>query len=110
MLNNGNGLCEHYEELRAQATGEYHSVATPRGLALLLHRGMVAWMLAWSECTPVIRTAATMSTNDKGNGLLNSLHSEVAVLLVSMALQAQRRCNYVRQRTTSEGQGEPSQT
>jgi len=89
MLNRGNSLCEQYEALRAQATGECPGIATPRGLALLLRRGMVAWMLAWSECAPVTRTTATISTNDKGNEKLGSLHSEVVMLLVSMALQAQ---------------------
>jgi hypothetical protein len=89
MLNNGNGLCEHYEALRAQATGECPGSATPRGLALLLRRGMPGWMLAWLDCVPVARTTATRTTNDKGTGLLDSLHSELAVLLANMALQAQ---------------------
>ena len=89
MLNRGDSLCEQYEALRAQATGECPGIATPRGLALLLRRGMPGWMSAWSECVPVTSTTVPMSTNDKGNGLLNSLHSEVAVLLVSMALQSQ---------------------
>jgi hypothetical protein len=90
MRNRGGSLREQYEALRAQATGECPGIATPRGLALLLRRGMPGWMLAWSDCVPVTRTTAPMSTNDKGNGLLNSLHLEVAVLLVSMALQAQK--------------------
>ena len=90
MLNRGNSLCEQYEALRAQATGECPGIATPRGLALLLRRGMVAWMLAWSDCVPVTRTTVTRTTNDKGTGLLGSLHSEVAVLLASMALQSQK--------------------
>jgi len=90
MLNNGNGLCEQYEALRSQATGECHGIATPRGLALLLRRGVPGWMSAWSDGVLVTRVTAPMSTNDKGNKLPNSLHSEVAVLLASMALQAQR--------------------
>ncbi len=90
MFNNGNGLCEQYEELRAQTTGEYRCIATSRGLALLLRHGMPGWMLAWSDCVPVTRTTATISTNDKGNGKLGSLHSEVAMLLVSMALASQK--------------------
>jgi len=90
MLNRGNSLCEQYEALRAQAIGECPGIATPQGLALFLRQGMAAWMLAWSECAPVTSTTAPMSTNDKGNGLLDSLHSEVAVLLASMALQSQK--------------------
>ena len=90
MLNRGNSLCEQYEALRAQATGEYPGIATPRGLALFLRQGMPGWMLAWSDCVLVTITTATMSTNDKGNALLGSLHSEVAMLLVSMALASQK--------------------
>jgi hypothetical protein len=90
MLNRGDSLCEQYEALRAQASGECPGIATPRGLALLLRRGMPDWMTAWSDCAPVTRTTAPMSTDDKGNRLLNSLHSEVAILLASMALQAQK--------------------
>ncbi len=90
MLNRGDSLCEQYEALRAQATGECPGITTPRGLALLLRQGMPTWMSAWSDCVPVTRTTATRSTNDKGNGLLGSLHSEVAMLLVSMALGSQK--------------------
>jgi hypothetical protein len=90
MLNRGESLCEQYEALRAQATGECPGIATPRGLALLLRRGMPGWMTAWLDCVPVTRTTAPMSTDDKGNRLLNSLHSEVAILLASMALHAQK--------------------
>lgn len=90
MLNRGKSLCEQYEALRAQATGECPGIATPRGLALLLRHGMPGWMLAWSDCVPVTRTTATISTNDKANGKLGSLHSEVAMLLVSMALASQK--------------------
>ncbi len=90
MRNKDNGLCEQYEALRAQATRECPGITTPRGLALLLRQGMPAWMLAWSDCVPVTRTTATRTTNDKGTGLLDSLHSEVAVLLASMALQSQK--------------------
>lgn len=85
-----NSLCEHYEDLRAQATGESPYIATPRGLALFLRCGMSAWMLAWSDHISVTRPTPTMSTNDEGNGLPDSLHSEVAALLASMALRVQK--------------------
>ena len=90
MLNNGHGLCEHYEALRAQATGGCRCIATPRGLALLLRGGMPAWMVAWSDCAPVTKTTAPRTTTDNGNGLIHSLHSEVAALLASMALQSRK--------------------
>lgn len=90
MLNRGDSLCEQYEALRAQAIGGCPGIPMPRGLALLLRRGMPGWMSAWSDCVPVTRTTAPMSTDDKGNRLPDSLHSRVAILLASMALQAQK--------------------
>jgi hypothetical protein len=90
MLKKGNNLCEHYEALRAQATGEYPGIATPRGLALFLRQGMPGWMLAWSDCALVTRTTAPRSPDDKENKRLDSLRSEVAMLLVSMALRTQQ--------------------
>ena len=96
MIHKDNNLCKHYEELRSQVTGEYSSIATPRGLALLLRCGLPAWISAWTDCLPVISSIAPSSLPDNGNERLDSLHSEVAVLLVSMALQAQKRYHDVR--------------
>ena len=39
MLNRGNSLCEQYETLRAQATGEYPGIATPSRLSFVLAPG-----------------------------------------------------------------------
>jgi hypothetical protein len=90
MLNRGNSLCEHYEALRAQATGEYRCIATPRGLALFLRQGMPGWMLAWLDCASVTRLATPEQPADKGNRLPGASHSEVAMVLVSMALRTQQ--------------------
>ena len=90
MLNRGNSLCEHYEALRAQATGGYPGIAASRGLALFLRQGMPGWMLAWSDCALVTRTTAPRSPDDKRNKLLDSLRAEVSMLLVSMALRTQQ--------------------
>ena len=90
MRQTDNNLCEHYEELRAQATGEYRCVATPRGLALFLRQGMPGWMLAWLDCASVTRLATPELPADKGNSLPGASHSEVVMVLVSMALRTQQ--------------------
>jgi hypothetical protein len=90
LQSRGNNLCEQYEALRAQATGQRPDITTPRGLALFLRQGMPAWISAWSDCAPVTSTTAPRVPNGKDSGLLSSSHSEVAVLLVNMALQAQK--------------------
>lgn len=90
MLLADNSLCESYEELRSQATGKNSLGATPRGLALFLHQGMPAWISAWSRCAPPIRTAMPNSPGVKDRLLLDALRTQVAVVLVSMALQAQK--------------------
>lgn len=83
-------LGEHYEQLRAQATGELPYLSTPRGLALFLRHGMPGWILAWSYCTPATRTTAPRSQDDRGSVLLESYAGEVAVLLANMALEAHK--------------------
>jgi len=90
MLNRGNSLCEQYETLRAQATGEYPGIATPRGLALFLRQGMPAWMSAWLDCASITRLVTPRLPADKGNGLPGASHPEVAMVLVSMALQTRK--------------------
>jgi len=50
-------MVDGYEELRRVALG----TAAPnnqRGLALLLHNGVTAWMQAWTEWTPLRPTPA----------------------------------------------------
>jgi hypothetical protein len=42
----GTGWAERYEQLRAHATSHAPVGVIPLGLALLQHRGMVAWMTA----------------------------------------------------------------
>lgn len=48
----GAGLAQAYESLRRQALAGGPGYAS--GLALLLHSGMLAWMRAWSQITPVL--------------------------------------------------------
>jgi len=85
----GNGLVQAYEELRRQALGGHHGHSS--GLALFIHRGMLAWMRAWSSVTPVL---APCPTSDWGAQHVSKdffpdhLHGEVTRVLVGMALGA----------------------
>lgn len=77
-----------YEALRAQAVGELPAV-TPRGLALLRHAGLVAWMTA---CPP-LAPASTLERPSGGNpGTPHvELGGELVRLLTEMALGSGRR-------------------
>ncbi len=82
-------LEESYEALRAQALGEIPST-TPRGLALLLRRGMAAWMRAGQprpRLTPAM--AAGHAQADRG---VAGVSGELVRLLAAMVLSRQRRC------------------
>lgn len=52
-------LAQGYEDLRNWAVGASAAGSVARGLALLLRRGMPAWMQAWLRHTPA--TAASHS-------------------------------------------------
>ena len=70
--------------------GGYSSIATPQGLALFLHQGMPAWISAWSYCAPAVRTIVPDSSGVKDSLLLDALRAQVAMVLASMAVQAQQ--------------------
>ena len=74
-----------YEELRAQATGGNRCLFTPRGLALFLRAGMVAWIRAWSEPTP-LGAGSTRATLARTRTLTAGARSEIAMVVACMAL------------------------
>ena len=71
------------------------SGAQGHGLALLMHRGVSAWMQAWSQCvappsvTVVVPLAPVQGLDDQGICPVQ-LHSEVATLLANMVLFARQ--------------------
>lgn len=81
---------ERYEALRAHATGEAPLGFVPLGLALLRHRGVVAWMAAESSGTG----PALLGPADRDRGRpsrrvgLDASRSELVRLLASTALLA----------------------
>jgi hypothetical protein len=81
----------HYEQLRRDATDMSSHVREGLGLALFLHRGMAAWMQAWSQCIDCVtpqalsRPATTPVPVDVRAqvatllaGIILSLHQEAA--------------------------------
>lgn len=90
----GAGLVQAYESLRRQAMAGGPGPAS--GLALLLHRGMLAWMRAWSQITPVLElrpAPASSSLEGLGGAETFPLHArgEMTRVLVGMALGAWAR-------------------
>ena len=79
-------MIARYEELRRIALGR--SGAQAQGLALLMRRGMSAWMQAWSQC--VAPPLAPAQSPDDQEVCPVQLHREVAMLLASMVLFARQ--------------------
>jgi hypothetical protein len=90
-------LVQMYEVLRAQATGQM-TLATPRGLALLLSSGLPAWMAACPPSTSANQPRSTASNNlDSGENLSKAgtgtgLGAELACVLTEMVLGHVQRC------------------
>ncbi len=78
----GAAMVERYEELRSQVLGLGELVSARRGWALLVRRGMLAWMCAWSSCSTA--PSDCPATSRTPHALSQS--SEVVQILVSMAL------------------------
>lgn len=81
------GLIARYEELRRQALGCFGSQA--QGLALLMRRGMSAWMQAWSQCVASPPSPAQPQQQTQEICPVQ-LHADVAALLASMVLFARQ--------------------
>jgi len=79
-------LIDRYEELRRQVLGRCG--AHGHGLALLMRRGMSAWMQAWSLC--VAGPPAPTKAPDDQETCPVELHREVATLLANMVLFARQ--------------------
>ena len=81
------GLIVRYEELRRQVLGRYG--AHGQGLALLMRRGMCAWMQAWSQCAAAPPPVPTQVPDDQQTCPV-ALHKEVTTILANMVLFARQ--------------------
>jgi hypothetical protein len=77
-------LC--YEQLREQAL---LGLSAGQGLALLLQRGMKAWIVAWSHCAEP-KAAPSLAMPVVRQHLPVQLHSELTVVLAGIALHSYR--------------------
>ena len=80
-------LAQGYEALRAEALGRLSAI-TPRGRAVLLHRGLVAWMRALPPATPAPRAGRSI---DAPAIVAAGVRRELVDVLTAMALGSGRR-------------------
>lgn len=83
---------ERYERLRAHATGDAPLGFIPLGLALLQHRGVVAWMTAEASSAAVGASGPAGRARDGGPGApLDARRGELVRLLAGAALHLATR-------------------
>jgi hypothetical protein len=88
----GDQLVIGYEELRRQALDRYPGIYPRPGLALLLQRGMRAWMEVSSICpTPPSSPTARPSSHEPV--LASEQRGEMVMVLASMALHRYQEAN-----------------
>lgn len=86
-------VVQWYEDLRAQATGQIPA-ATPRGLSLLLHRGLPAWIAACSLVMPdPAPTSAVSFASATPARALAAKSAELVGVLTEMVQSGLRRCS-----------------
>jgi hypothetical protein len=74
-----------YEGLRAQVLSQSAELSRGLGIVLLMRQGLLAWMKAWSHCTPPVgRPTQDPSPTEKVIPL--DLRANLALILAEMAL------------------------
>ncbi len=74
--------------MRAYALGDRAAGALHQGLALMLRRGMPAWLEAWRCSTPSRLEALPAPVAAAREVPIGGLRAEVTLVLAGMALQA----------------------
>lgn len=80
-------LARGYEALRAEALGRPPAI-TPRGRAVLLDKGLVAWMRALPPSTPAVRAGRPLT--DAPATVAAGVRRELVDVLTAMALGSGR--------------------
>jgi hypothetical protein len=78
-------LVDRYEELRRQALDPSAGIYRGPGLALLIHRGMRAWMEV-SSCSSTTPCTTSRRVSNREGVLISEQHSEIVSVLTTMAL------------------------
>lgn len=74
-----------YEDLRRHVLGEGLGPAGGLGVALFMHKGVLAWMRAWSDCAR-FREGAAIKEPPAHALVPPVLQPEVVMILAGMAL------------------------
>ena len=78
-------MVDRYEELRGEVLGQSAGGGPGLGLALLIRRGMAAWMRAWANCTPHVEPRRVR--DPPANRMFPvDVRSQVARVLVDMVM------------------------
>lgn len=78
---------DRYEELRLEAVGRGSFSSSGQGLALVLRKGLTAWMEAWSRCVPSRGTTAPRQTPASAMESDPGMKTELVRVLAAMALE-----------------------
>jgi len=84
-------LRDRYEELKNLAMSSSF-IRAPRGMALLLSRGMPEWMHVWSHILPQVVTISTAEApNAEYSGMIRDApRSQMVKVLARMAIESSR--------------------
>ena len=80
-------LVPQYEDLRCHVLGEDTGSSGNLGAALFMHKGMSAWMRAWSDCAQTSERVV-MKGPLSDEPVPRHLQPEVVMILAGMALNS----------------------
>ena len=87
-LDTGADWTQRYEDLRRQASAQPGWTGQRWGLALLISRGVVAWMGAWPQRMVSVERRQSHTVSDHTE-LPSDLHHQVALVLADMILNGE---------------------
>jgi hypothetical protein len=85
-------LVARYEELRRHALDRSSGIHRGPGLALLIQRGMRAWMDVSSLC-PTAPSPTTLRPSNREDVLASDQRGEIVMVLTAMALHRYQEAN-----------------
>ena len=78
---------ERYEELRLEAIGRGSFSGSGQGLALVLRKGLTAWMEAWSRCVSPSNIVSHRQDSAADVKPAPGMQTELVQVLATMALE-----------------------
>lgn len=80
-------LVERYEELRLEAVGRGSFSGSGQGLALVVRKGLTAWMEAWSRCVSPSKIVSHRQDWAADVKPAVGMQTELVQVLATMALE-----------------------